>query len=91
MQWIKFMYRQFMREPLWFKVFISVTLLTSIIFSSSNFSTGYYHSIAKLATAIFFCIFGIKMRRNIKVSALFFVAAVICVYLSWNSLSTALN
>jgi len=91
MQWIKFMYKQFLREPLWFKLLISVTLLISIIFSSSFFSDAYYRSIAKFAAAIFFCTFGLKMKKNIKLSVLFYVLAVICVYLSWNSFSTMLN
>jgi len=82
------MSKQFMREPLWFKLLIPATLLISILFSSSFFSNGYYPSIAKLASAIFFCTFGIKMKRNTKLSALFFVLAVVCVYLSWKSFST---
>ena len=85
------MYKQFMREPLWFKLLIPVTLLISIVFSSSFFSNGYYHPIAKLAAAIFFCTLGIKMKRNFKIFTLFFILAAVCVYLSWNSFSTIQN
>lgn len=86
MPMIKFMYKQFLREPLWFKLLILTTLLISIIFSSSPFSSsGYYQGSAKLAAAIFFVTYGIKMRRNTRISAIFFVLAVLCIYLSWGS------
>ena len=90
MQPIKFMYKQFLKEPLWFKILIPTTLLISIIFSSSFFSNnGYYQSGAKLAAAIFLCAYGIKMRRNPRISAIFFVLVVICIYLSWSSFKLA--
>lgn len=80
---IKFMIKQFLKEPLWFKILISATLLSSIIFSSSFFSDkSTYQSVSKLAAAIFFCAYGIKMRRNRVNSALLFAAAIICVYLA---------
>ncbi len=83
MQRIKFMIKQFLMEPLWFKTLISVTLLSSIIFSSSFFSyNAYYQGVSKLAAAIFFCAYGIKMRRNRRNSAILFTAAIICFYLS---------
>lgn len=85
MQRITFMYRQFLREPLWFKLLISLTLLTTILFSSSLFSNhAYSQSIAKLAAAIFFCSYGIKMRRNVQLSVIFFALAALCIYLSWH-------
>jgi hypothetical protein len=69
---------------LWFKILISTTLLISFIFSSSFFANNtYYQSCAKLATATFFCAFGIKMRRNVLTSVIFFTLAVLCIYLSW--------
>ncbi|NIK79563.1 hypothetical protein FHS15_004724 [Paenibacillus castaneae] len=87
MKRIKSMYYQFMKEPLWFKMLILTTLLVSIIFSSSAFSdNSYYRSLAKLTAAIFFCAYGFKMRRNRQISTVFFVLAVICIYLSWSSL-----
>ncbi|KIL35371.1 hypothetical protein SD71_13685 [Cohnella kolymensis] len=90
MQRIKFMYRQFLREPLWFKLLISTTLLISIICSSSLFSDNeYYQSIAKLAAAIFFCTYGFKMRRNLQISVIFFAMAVLCFYLSWHNFELA--
>jgi len=83
MQQIKFMIKQFLKEPLWFKILISITLLVSFIFSSSYFSgNAYYQSGSKLAAAIFFCSYGIKMRRNLLTSVLFFSLAVICICLS---------
>ena len=55
MQRIKFMCKQFLREPIWFKILITVTLLISIVFSNSFFSNhAYYQSCSKLAAAIFF-------------------------------------
>ncbi|WP_169087975.1 hypothetical protein [Paenibacillus sp. PL91] len=90
MQPIKAMYRQFLSEPIWFKVMILSALLLSIVFSSSYFSDhGYYQSLSKIAAAIFFGSYGIKMRRNKKVSGAFFIIAVICIYLAWSSLSLA--
>lgn len=83
MQWIKFMMKQFLKEPLWYKILISATLLASFIFSSSFFSyNAYYRSGSKLAAAIFFCAYAIKMRRNIVTSVILFTAAVICIFLS---------
>ncbi|MDF2651241.1 MAG: hypothetical protein K0Q73_7046 [Paenibacillus sp.] len=84
MQRIKFMYKQFLREPLWFKILISSTLLAAIVFSSSFFShNGYYQSIAKFAAAIFFTSYGIKFRKNTRVSVIFFALTILCIYLSW--------
>lgn len=83
MQWIKFMIKQFLMEPLWFKILVSTTLLSSIIFSSSFFSNNaYYQSGSKLTAAIFFCAYGIKMRRNLLNSVFLFTAAIVCIYLS---------
>jgi hypothetical protein len=80
---IKFIIKQFLKEPLWFKILISTTLLISFIFSSSFFSNNaYFQSCSKLAAAIFFCTYGIKMRRNLKNSVILFALAVICIYLS---------
>lgn len=83
MQWIKFMIKLFLREPLWFKILIFTTLLISIIFSSSFFSNNaYYQSCSKLAAAIFFCTCAIKMRRNLVTSVILFTCAVICIFLA---------
>lgn len=87
MQMIKYMYKQFLREPFWFKVLVSSTLLIAIIFSTTFFSDkGYYQIIAKLATAIFFSAYGIKFRRNNLISVIFFALAVICFYLTWDKI-----
>jgi hypothetical protein len=83
MQRIKFMFQLFLKEPLWFKMLISITLLSSIIFSSSFFSdTPLYQGISKLAAAIFFCAYGFKFKMNRLTSILFFTVAAICIYLS---------
>ena len=79
---IKFMIKQFLKEPLWFKILISTTLFISFIFSSSFFNNAYFQSCSNLAAAIFFCTYGIKMRRNLKNSVILFTLAVICIYLS---------
>ncbi|MCL6574073.1 MAG: hypothetical protein K6T88_20735 [Bacillus sp. (in: Bacteria)] len=83
MQRITFMIKQFIKEPLWFKILISTTMLISIVFSSSFFSNNvYYQSCSKLAAAIFFCVYGLKMRRNRVTSTILFTLAVVCLYLS---------
>ena len=84
MKQMKFMYKHYLSEPLWFKILTLTTLLISIIFSS--FNNGYYQSCAKLAAAIFFCTYGFKFRNNTKVCVLFFALMILCIYLSWNSL-----
>jgi hypothetical protein len=77
------MIKQFLNEPLWFKILISLTLLISIIFSSSFFlNHGFYQSISKLAAAFFFGAFGFKMRRNLLTSVVLYAAAVLCIYLA---------
>jgi len=83
MRRIKFMIQLFLKEPLWFKMLISITLLASIIFSSSFFSdTPLFQGISKLAAAIFFSAYGVKFKMNRLISILFFTAAAICIYLS---------
>ncbi len=83
MHWIKFIINQFLTEPLWFKILISTTLVISILFSSSFFSSNaYFQSSSKLAAAIFFSAYGIKMRKNLKNSIIFLTLAGICIYLS---------
>lgn len=90
MQKIKFLFRLWMNEPLWFKCLTVSTLLISIVFSSSVFfHNTNYQSLAKLATAIFFCAFGIIFRRNLKISIIFFSIVVICIFLAWNSFDYA--
>jgi len=88
-QTIKGMYKLFLREPLWFKILISSTLFVAIVLSSSFFSDGYYHSVAKLAAAVFFTSYGIKFRRNTRISVMFFALAVLCFYLSWGEFPQA--
>lgn len=84
---LSMMYKQFVREPLWFKFIIISSLLISIIFSSSFFSEqGYYQSAAKWAAAIFFLTYGIKFRRNTKVAVVFFILMSASIYLSFEHL-----
>lgn len=83
MRRIKFMIKQFLKEPLWFRILISTTLVASIIFSSSLFSDrAYFQSCSKLAAAIFFCAYGIKIRKSLKNSLILFILAGICIFLS---------
>jgi len=83
MQRMIFMYKAFMNEPLWFKILISTTFLASIILSSSVFSNhAFLQSCSKLAAAIFFCAYGIKIRRSFKRALILFGCSLICVYLS---------
>jgi hypothetical protein len=87
MQRIKFMLQLFLKGPLWFSLLISISFLTSIIFSSSYFSNAsFYEGLSKLAAAIFFIAVGIKLRMNRLVSILLFTAAAICIYLSIQTL-----
>ncbi|WP_270180966.1 hypothetical protein [Alkalihalobacillus sp. CinArs1] len=79
---ITWFFKSFMREPLWFKVVIIVTFLTAIVFSSSAFSST-LQSIAKLAAAIFFMTYGIKLRHSRLVSTIMFAVALISLYLAW--------
>ncbi len=70
---IKSMFKLFQLEPLWFKVLILITLLTTVIFSSSAFSgNSRYEGISKLAAALFFAVYGYKMNMNRKVSMVFY-------------------
>mgnify|MGYP000175689437 CR=1 FL=1 len=76
---IKSMFKLFQLEPLWFKEFILITLLTTIIFSSSAFSgNSHYEGISKLAAALFFAVYGYKMKMNRKVFMIFYVLAGLC-------------
>lgn len=77
------MLKQFLKEPLWYKILISTTLLISIIFSSSYFSYNpYYQSFSKLAAAIFFGAYGIKLKSNRKTSIILLFISALCIYLS---------
>ena len=88
MKRIKFFIMQFLEEPLWFKILISTTLLISIVFSSSFFSSNaYYQGFSKLAAAIFFCAYGIKLRKSRVNATIFFTATVICIYLFFHNIS----
>ncbi|SFE66913.1 hypothetical protein SAMN05428981_107156 [Bacillus sp. OV194] len=83
MRQMKFMLKQFLKEPMWFKLLIIAALLISIIFSSSYFShLAYDESISKLAAAIFLGAYGIKFRRSPLTSIILFVAAAIGIYLA---------
>ncbi|WP_342422999.1 hypothetical protein [Paenibacillus sp. FSL E2-0178] len=85
MQRIILIYKQFLTEPMWFKILIITTLLAAVIFSSSSFpQNGYYQLTSKLAAAIFFTAYGVNFRSNTRVSAVFFVMAAVCIFLSWN-------
>lgn len=83
MQRIRFMWEQFLRQPVWFKMVVSISFLASIIFSSSYFSENdYYEGISKLAAAAFFGVFGYKTRRNRQTSIILFFLAAFCLLLA---------
>ncbi|WP_419955356.1 hypothetical protein ACN6MT_07515 [Neobacillus niacini] len=82
MQRIKVMINLFLKEPLWFKLLISLTFLISVIFSGMENTV--FRSLSKLAASIFFTTYGIKYRYNRLVSMVFFTAALICIYLAFN-------
>ncbi len=87
MKWIKLTIRGFLIEPLWFKILISVSLLTSIILSNSIFSEhAYLQSGSKLAAALFFFAYGIRFRKNYRTAVAFFACTVLCIYLSIQSI-----
>jgi hypothetical protein len=87
MQRIKFIVQLFQKEPLWFRLLISISFLVSVIFSSSYFSEpSFYESLSKLAAAFFFAAIGIKLRMNRFLSILIFTAAAICIYFSIQAL-----
>jgi len=76
-----------MKQPLWFKIIIPLTFISSLLFSSSLFSyNSNYDSLAKIAAAMFFIVFGIKLKRNKKISIVFFALGLVCIYLSWSEL-----
>ncbi|WP_316569496.1 hypothetical protein [Neobacillus sp. YIM B06451] len=80
---IKFMLKQFLKEPFWFKLLIITSLVGSILFSSSYFSGNeYFQSLSKLSAAIFFTAYGLKFRYNRIVFSIFTVVAALCIYLS---------
>ncbi|WP_059174073.1 hypothetical protein [Bacillus sp. FJAT-27445] len=80
---IKFMFKQFLKEPFWFKLLIITTLVSSILFSSSLFTGNvYFQSLSKLAAAIFFVAYGFKFRYNRLILCIFTTVAALCIYLS---------
>jgi hypothetical protein len=83
MRMILFMFKQFLKEPLWFKVLIITSLVVSIVFSNSYFSHNpIYESASKLAAAVFFIVYGIKFRKNLLTFIILFTAAVVSIILS---------
>ena len=80
---MKSMYKLFQLQPLWFKAFILIILLTTIVLSSSSFSgNSLYEGISKLAAALFFTVYGYKMKMNRKVSMIFYALAGLCFLLA---------
>ena len=87
MRRIKFMIKNFLNEPLWFKVLILITLLASIVLSSSFFSSNNLQGYSKLAAAIFFGTFAIKFRRNFRTAFILLACTVICIFLFLKSIN----
>lgn len=80
---IKFMLKQFLKEPFWFKLLIIITLGSSILFSSSFFSENpNFQGLSKLSAAIFFAAYGFKFRYNRLTLGIFTTATALCICLS---------
>jgi predicted Na+-dependent transporter len=89
MQKIRFMFKMFIREPLWFRVLILAMLLASIVFSSSAASgIDYADSYAKIAAAILFLTVGLKLRRNARLLVIFGLLTLLSLYLAWDGYRT---
>ncbi|WP_217592540.1 hypothetical protein [Cohnella sp. GbtcB17] len=86
MQRLKFIYRFFLIQPLWFRVLAPAALLLSILLSSSTFGEdAAYKGGAKLAAAVFFGLWGIPFRRNRQLAIIFFALAALSLYLAVNT------
>jgi hypothetical protein len=86
MQRLRFMFKMFLREPLWFRILVIATLLVSVIFSSSAASSmAYADSYAKIAAAILFMTVGFKLRRNTVLAAVFGFLTLLSLYLAWDA------
>jgi|GEM_PF-5931352 len=86
MQRLKFIYRFYLMQPLWFKILAPAALLASIILSSSSFGDrADYEGGAKLAAAVFFGMWGLQFRRNRQLAVIFFALAALSLYLSVNA------
>ncbi|SFB49338.1 hypothetical protein SAMN05216312_11065 [Cohnella sp. OV330] len=86
MQRLKFMYRFFLVQPLWFRILAPAALLVSILFSSSLFGEDEgYDGGAKLAAAIFFGLWGLQFRRNRRLAIIFFALTALSLYLAVNA------
>lgn len=75
MQQLKFYGKLFLRAPLWFRILAPATLLLSILLNDS---------LGKLAAAAFFCIAGIQLRYNRRLSFVFYALAVLSLYMAWD-------
>lgn len=87
MQRLRFMYRQFLRAPLWIKITAPAALIVSIVYSSSMVGDeAGYRSGAKLAAAVFFCVCGIWLRSNRRLAYIFYAVAALSLYLAWDAM-----
>ncbi|CAI6086455.1 hypothetical protein [Cohnella sp. JJ-181] len=83
MQRLKFMFRLFLRQPLWFKILAPAALLASIVLSGSRFGEDAgYDGGAKLAAAVFFGLWAIQLRGNRRLSLIFLALAALSLYLA---------
>ncbi|MEN8698084.1 hypothetical protein [Bacillus infantis] len=73
----------FLREPLWFKILITGSLLLSILFSSSVFSDdSIFQGASKAAAAVFFVAWGIKLKASRGAAAAMFLTSAVCLVLA---------
>lgn len=83
MRRLKFIYRFYLRQPLWFRILAPAALLASIFFSSSFFADeSLYDGWAKLAAAIFFGAWGSRLRSNRQLLIVFCALAALSLYLA---------
>ncbi|MFC3798856.1 hypothetical protein [Cohnella sp. GCM10012308] len=86
MQRLKFIYRFYLMQPLWFKISAPAALLASIIFSGSSFGDeSFYEGWAKLSAAVFFGLWGARLRSNRQLFIVFFALAALSLYLAANA------
>ncbi|WP_043933271.1 hypothetical protein [Bacillus sp. EB01] len=83
MQQVKLFLTGFIREPLWFKLLIITSFLATIILGSTVFSSQpYMESGSKLAAAILFFSYGVKIRRSHGKALILFACAFLSLFLS---------
>ncbi|WP_409289157.1 hypothetical protein [Peribacillus sp. SCS-37] len=83
MRRIRSMAKQFLKEPLWFRIIIITSFIAAIVFSSSFFKEkSFYDGFSKSAAAIIFASYFVKFKRNTYTAAILAACAILSIYLS---------